>query len=1138
MSDQLDKAIDLVKQGAYHEASALLDAIDDAAHQREVRYYLGVCAAKQKDGQQAEQYFQSVVAENDSDHLAGKSFINLGAIYKRKPTGADHLKGFRFLESAILISKTAGAREEHKTACQKLAQYLVTLDLFEQVADNRLEIDWAAFRHQLPLDRWPTDPDEQRGIIHLTTAHVFNHYCRDFDQVRQSLNKALAHFRHSPPMLAYVADYQNEVLNQASTYYEKATLLEKVQQDRADLERLFEVGRAMTSVLDLDELLILIVDQVIEVIKAERGFLMLKNDAGQLEFHIARNHRKETLSEDAFTISHSIVDQVVRNEKPLLLTNIDANEQLQTAQSVVDLQLKSVLCVPIIIENALQGVVYIDSSVARTRFGDRELNLITTLINQAKITIENAYLYANLEKKVAERTRELKQANNRLTMLSQAIHQSANTIVITDHNGTIEFVNPAFTRITSYSYEEAIGQNPRLLKSGEHPPEFYEEMWQTLVRGEVWHGEMINKKKNGELYWEEATFSPVRDMNGQITNFVAVKEDITERKRIEDELALREQELRLISDSILDVIFILSRTGKMLYVNSSVERVFGYTPDEMIGKSFSRFIPRDELPRYMEELRYTFRHKAFRVFETWVRTKDGRRIPVEINGQVIEKDGSYVGEGAIRDITERYRATELLKESEEKYRTLVESLDEGIGIVDGDENLTFVNAAAARIFGYDKNELIGKNLLDLTSDKDYQKLLKQTVQRKSGHAGRYELQVFRKDGSVRILKITATPIFTKEGVYEGGMGIFSDITEHKQAEAQIKQQNKFLNSVLDSMSNPFYVINANDYSIAVANSAAKQIFSKPGIDQTKCYGLTHLCKTPCSGDDHPCPLKVIMETKKALTVEHIHYNAQGEARAVEVHAHPIFDADDRVVQMIEYSFDITERKQAEEAIRKANAELLQKNEEIKAEKKKTDILLHNILPAKVAEDLKAFGKTEPQTFKNVTIFFSDFSSFTRMSSVLQPKYLIGELSKIFTRFDEIMEKHGCERIKTIGDAYLAVCGMPVSNPNHARHIIDAAREILDYLRMRNRESDLEWLIRIGIHSGPVVGGIVGIKKYIYDVFGDSINTASRMESHSEPMRINVSGETYRLVKDDFQFVSRTPTLVKGKGEMEMYFVDG
>lgn len=223
---------------------------------------------------------------------------------------------------------------------------------------------------------------------------------------------------------------------------------------------------------------------------------------------------------------------------------------------------------------------------------------------------------------------------------------------------------------------------------------------------------------------------------------------------------------------------------------------------------------------------------------------------------------------------------------------------------------------------------------------------------------------------------------------------------------------------------------------------------------------------------------------------------------------------------------------------KRNLEILVKNrtKELEKEKDLTEKLLHNTLPSKVANELKATGKAKPENFENVTVFFSDIIDFTRKSIGLEPSILIEELNDLFTVFDDIMISHHCERIKTIGDAYLAVCGMPEPDVDHAENMAKASLDIIDYLKERNRNSDVKWEIRAGIHTGKLVGGIVGTRKYIYDIFGDSINTAARMEQNSEAMKINVSEITYQLLKDDYVFEKRLPKDIKGKGLMNMYFL--
>ncbi|WP_190277332.1 adenylate/guanylate cyclase domain-containing protein [Taibaiella lutea] len=212
------------------------------------------------------------------------------------------------------------------------------------------------------------------------------------------------------------------------------------------------------------------------------------------------------------------------------------------------------------------------------------------------------------------------------------------------------------------------------------------------------------------------------------------------------------------------------------------------------------------------------------------------------------------------------------------------------------------------------------------------------------------------------------------------------------------------------------------------------------------------------------------------------------------------------------------------------------HEALKSEKKKSDELLLNILPAEVAEELKEKGQSKAQLFDDVSVLFTDFVNFTQMSEQLGAEELVAELHECFKAFDNIMEHNGLEKIKTIGDAYLAVSGIPVYNDRHAYNAIKAALEIITFMKERSRHTNT-FEIRIGIHSGPLVAGIVGVKKFAYDIWGDTVNTASRMESTSEAGKINISEATYKLAINDFIFTYRGKIDAKHKGEIDMYFVD-
>ena len=216
---------------------------------------------------------------------------------------------------------------------------------------------------------------------------------------------------------------------------------------------------------------------------------------------------------------------------------------------------------------------------------------------------------------------------------------------------------------------------------------------------------------------------------------------------------------------------------------------------------------------------------------------------------------------------------------------------------------------------------------------------------------------------------------------------------------------------------------------------------------------------------------------------------------------------------------------------------------IQKEKDISEGLLLNILPEEVAAELKAKGEAEARLIDEVTVLFTDFKGFTAMSEKLSPKELVRDIHECFSEFDRIMERHGIEKIKTIGDAYMAAGGLPIPNGTHAFDAVNAALEIRDFIEAGKAVKIAEGLpffeIRVGVHTGPVVAGIVGLKKFAYDIWGDTVNTASRMESSGSPGEVNISESTYALIKSDprFRFTERGKVSAKGKGELTMYFVD-
>ncbi len=449
----------------------------------------------------------------------------------------------------------------------------------------------------------------------------------------------------------------------------------------------------------------------------------------------------------------------------------------------------------------------------------------------------------------------------------------------------------------------------------------------------------------------------------------------------------------------------------------------------------------------------------------------------------------------------------------------------GIVITDRKGDIGWANPAFSELTGYSMQEIMGENPRVLKSGQhppEFYKELWDVVL--SGQSWQGEIINKRKDGNLYVEEQSITPTLNKEGEITHFIAIKKDITRRKQFEKKIKNQNTFLNNIIESIANPFYVINVKDYSIEISNAAARAL----GVENMKtCYALTHKRETPCDSAEHPCPLKTVLETKESTRVEHIHLDAEGIPRIMDVYGYPIFDEAGDVAQMVEYSLDITARKEAEKALIK--------------EQEKANALLQNILPEAVIEEITEKGYVTPILYENASILFTDFRNFTETAEKLSPQELINLISHYFSFFDVIIGKYNLEKLKTIGDGYMCAGGVPIQNVTHAFDITHAALDLLSFVQKEKEKRQKfglpYWDVRIGISTGPLIAGVVGQKKYAYDVWGEAVVTAARMEQFSETNRVNVSKATYEIIKNRFDCEYRGKVNAKHH-KLDMYFVNG
>lgn len=248
----------------------------------------------------------------------------------------------------------------------------------------------------------------------------------------------------------------------------------------------------------------------------------------------------------------------------------------------------------------------------------------------------------------------------------------------------------------------------------------------------------------------------------------------------------------------------------------------------------------------------------------------------------------------------------------------------------------------------------------------------------------------------------------------------------------------------------------------------------------------------------------------------------------------------QLAQMVEHEFKLIGTIGLQQEMLKVKEALIETQKHLAAEKEKSDRLLLNILPAKVAEELKNKGRVAAEHHQDVCVLFADFTDFTSVAQKFSANELVDELNTCFSQFDEITVSHGVEKLKTIGDGYLCVAGLPEFRESAPLDLLSVAMEIRQYVEGRKARFQDQgrpyWNVRIGLHAGPLVAGVVGVRKFAFDVWGDTVNIASRLETASEPGKINVSKEFYDRVKNQVEVEPRGKLAIKGKGEIEMYFV--
>jgi PAS domain S-box-containing protein len=504
--------------------------------------------------------------------------------------------------------------------------------------------------------------------------------------------------------------------------------------------------------------------------------------------------------------------------------------------------------------------------------------------------------------------------------LVAAVEQSAVAIVITGTSGEIQYVNPAFTLMTGYSREEAVGQNPRVLKSGRQSAGFYKELWDTIVSGRVWHGELINRRKDGTFYTEDMKIAPVRDSAGEIVSYIAIKQDVTERRAAED----AQRFLASIVECSEDAIVANSPDGTILSWNRGAQALLGYSAEEAIGKHLSMIIQPEELHHIAPFIGQVLKSKVSAQREGLFVRKDGRGVSASITANSIPNfAGEVVAMAAIiRDITERKQA----EESQSLLASIVESSDDAIVSVMLDGTITSWNKGAEGLFGYPADEIVGKSAAVLTPPDTRQLIGQSLANVRTGAVSHHDSVVLGKDGSRIDITVTVSPIRSHGGEIEGAAAIFRNIGKRVHAEQRLRESEERFRIMADGCPAIMWVSDAQGGN-RFANRTFREFFGTTSeqVEGGKWHPLLH-------PDDAPNYFAVYLraiEEHTPFRAEARARRADGEWRWIASYAEPRFSPDGEFLGHVGLSPDITERKQAEESLRSSEEKFRQLAENIR-----------------------------------------------------------------------------------------------------------------------------------------------------------------------------------------------------------------
>ena len=498
------------------------------------------------------------------------------------------------------------------------------------------------------------------------------------------------------------------------------------------------------------------------------------------------------------------------------------------------------------------------------------------------------------------------------TGLIAAVDQAADAIVISGTDGKIQYVNPAFTVLTGYSSDEALGRNPRFLKSGRHPLSTYQDLWSTIQAGKVWNGELINRRKDGTLYREEMRISPVLGSGGEITSYLAIKRDVTERRVVED----AQRFLAAIVESSQDAILSYTPAGIILTWNRGAEAIFGYSAQDAIGKPVSMLVSPERASRLEHLTEQVLQGISVSQHEGLCRRQDG--VPVYVSATACPIKNSFGDVAAVsvilHDVSGRKRTEEQLQENESRFHIMADGCPALMWVTNSKGEGEFINRAYRELIGTSLENVEGLNWQVLIHPDDAPQYLEACARAVGDHAPlRSEARLRSANGEWRWVATYAEPRFSPGGEFLGHVGLSPDITERKEAEQALRRSEEKFRQLAENIREVFWIMPPETDEIPYVSPAYEQVW---GRTRESLYQDPFSWVESIHPDDRERARSLLtkqMEGEPVLREYRIR-TPEGQEKWIRDRAFPILDESGKLIRAVGIAEEITEQKRYEKEL--------------------------------------------------------------------------------------------------------------------------------------------------------------------------------------------------------------------------------